>query len=891
MTIEKKYNPRCFFDVEVGEKPVGRIVFELFADVCPITCENFRAICTGECGLGKTTGKPLHYKGVKFHRVIKNFMIQGGDFSVGNGSGGESIYGGTFKDECFDVRHDQPFLLSMANRGKDTNGSQFFITTQRTPHLDGIHVVFGRVIKGEDIIQSIENQPTDANSSPLQPVVISNCGELVLKKKQKEKKRRKTSASPSKSEAESDVEGTEKGEKKKHKKHHKHRSKKSKKEKGKNDESHEKENPDDDADEFTINPKEIPEVPANNFLMRRVDPVDDNYRGPPTRGGGFNRRPMMSRSGRKIKGRGFMRYRTPSPEGGRSGSETPPHWKQAQSRIRPFREFEDTAKETENPDANEEEGVAPEGMETDSAVEKPRSQEQGEAKQDRGNRDRNRARERDRNRNRGQDYNRDRGSEGERKRERNRDRPQDPDRSQQKQRSREQNRGRDAQQDEEPKRERPSRNGSTSNPVKRDRRDRDDEPPPSRNRHDHHDKRRSPSRDGKSRRESRRRPDESSKTPAEGDHHRSHQDSRRGVHGAQEEKPNIPVQSSGASHAAKEMGTLGSDVHKNDTVDSSRNDGRRGVTSSIGKDQNAHQSESGSMMSIVPPGARHLSSLPVMVDPTEPPPPGVEPDEFSLNMVESLSSSQTKWDSKLPSGSSHKDSALTSSEVKKAPTPAAPRRNRWSSGPPSSNPVPDEEPKKRASEPERPPEPATASTARTPNKPQIERRSGNASSSNRRQSLESEQKKSDQSPERRQKQSTRRGRSSSSASPRRRPSRSRSRGRRGRTRSSSEGRRRRQRNRSRSRSRKKSHRSASSSSRSDRGRTRNRRRNRDSSDDGNRGRSRRARRRPSSSSSDSSSSSSSADSGSSGRRRRRKGGRQSRQRRRSSTSSSGSSSS
>lgn len=123
----KVVRPRCFFDVEVGELNVGRIIFELYADLCPITVENFRALCTGEKGLGKTTGKPLHYKGIIFHRVVKDFMVQGGDFSVGNGTGGESIYGGTFDDENLDIKHDKPFLLSMANRGKNTNGSQFFM--------------------------------------------------------------------------------------------------------------------------------------------------------------------------------------------------------------------------------------------------------------------------------------------------------------------------------------------------------------------------------------------------------------------------------------------------------------------------------------------------------------------------------------------------------------------------------------------------------------------------------------------------------------------------------------------------------------------------------------------------------------------------------------------
>lgn len=128
MTVTKlPHRPRCFFDIEVGGLPMGRIIFELFSDLCPITCENFRALCTGEKGIGKTTGKPLHYKGIIFHRVVRDFMIQGGDFSVGNGTGGESIYGGTFADENFELKHDKPFLLSMANRGKDTNGSQFFV--------------------------------------------------------------------------------------------------------------------------------------------------------------------------------------------------------------------------------------------------------------------------------------------------------------------------------------------------------------------------------------------------------------------------------------------------------------------------------------------------------------------------------------------------------------------------------------------------------------------------------------------------------------------------------------------------------------------------------------------------------------------------------------------
>ncbi|CAH1381526.1 unnamed protein product [Tenebrio molitor] len=127
MEEQPKERIRCFFDVSIGGLQSGRIVFELFTDIVPKTCENFRCLCTGEKGPGLNTKKALHFKGVVFHRVVKDFIIQGGDFSNGNGTGGESIYGGTFEDENFDLKHDQPLLLSMANRGKDTNGSQFFM--------------------------------------------------------------------------------------------------------------------------------------------------------------------------------------------------------------------------------------------------------------------------------------------------------------------------------------------------------------------------------------------------------------------------------------------------------------------------------------------------------------------------------------------------------------------------------------------------------------------------------------------------------------------------------------------------------------------------------------------------------------------------------------------
>ena len=169
-------NPKVFFDITVGGKASGRIVMELFADVVPKTAENFRSLCTGEKGIGKS-GKPLHFKGCKFHRIIPNFMIQGGDFTRGNGTGGESIYGEKFADENFKMRHTGPGTLSMANAGPNTNGSQFFLCTVKTDWLDGKHVVFGKVVEGMEVVKSIESYGSQSGK-PSQECCIADCGQL-----------------------------------------------------------------------------------------------------------------------------------------------------------------------------------------------------------------------------------------------------------------------------------------------------------------------------------------------------------------------------------------------------------------------------------------------------------------------------------------------------------------------------------------------------------------------------------------------------------------------------------------------------------------------------------------------------------------------------------------
>ncbi|KAF2035241.1 hypothetical protein EK21DRAFT_84861 [Setomelanomma holmii] len=171
-------NPHVYFDISIGGAPAGRVVMELFKDQVPKTAENFRALCTGEKGTGRS-GKPLHFQGSSFHRVIPQFMLQGGDFTRGNsqGTGGESIYGEKFEDENFNLKHTGPGILSMANAGPGTNGSQFFICTVKTSWLDGKHVVFGKVVEGLDVVQAVERVGSQTGKTS-KTVTIEKSGQL-----------------------------------------------------------------------------------------------------------------------------------------------------------------------------------------------------------------------------------------------------------------------------------------------------------------------------------------------------------------------------------------------------------------------------------------------------------------------------------------------------------------------------------------------------------------------------------------------------------------------------------------------------------------------------------------------------------------------------------------
>ncbi|XP_069815395.1 NK-tumor recognition protein isoform X2 [Dendropsophus ebraccatus] len=380
--MAEKARPQCFFDVEINREPIGRIVFQLFSDVCPKTCTNFLCLCTGEKGIGKVSGKKLWYKGSTFHRVVKSFMIQGGDFSEGNGKGGESIFGGYFKDENFILKHDRAYLLSMANRGKHTNGSQFFITTKAAPHLDGVHVVFGLVISGFEVIEQIENLKTDTASRPYADVRVIDCGILGAKSTKDEKVRVATcesdesgstskSSSPSSSSSESSSESEaelERNKKRKRKRKPKVKHTKRKRKEGQPEvkeekpQSHhhsthsEKSSTAEDKDSGTkrdkpvVRPEEIPPIPENRFLLRKDAPVNIpdpeliRKQSPAIQETSDSTKGSITKSGRKIRGRGTIRYHTPPRSRSRSesnddreSSETPPHWKEEMQRLKSYK--------------------------------------------------------------------------------------------------------------------------------------------------------------------------------------------------------------------------------------------------------------------------------------------------------------------------------------------------------------------------------------------------------------------------------------------------------------------------------------------------------------------------------------------------------------------------
>ncbi|KAG2705916.1 hypothetical protein I3760_05G079100 [Carya illinoinensis] len=169
-------NPKVYLDMVIGVRPVGRVVIELYADTTPRTAENFRALCTGERGMG-LSGRPLHYKGSSFHYVCPDFGCMGGDFIAGDGTGGESIYGAEFPLENSNKTHTGAGILSMVSTENRTHGSQFFISTAKTERLDGLFVVFGKVIEGLHVLREIEKF-SDGQGGTLLPVVIQDCGQL-----------------------------------------------------------------------------------------------------------------------------------------------------------------------------------------------------------------------------------------------------------------------------------------------------------------------------------------------------------------------------------------------------------------------------------------------------------------------------------------------------------------------------------------------------------------------------------------------------------------------------------------------------------------------------------------------------------------------------------------
>jgi peptidyl-prolyl cis-trans isomerase B (cyclophilin B) len=172
MSTEALVTKKVFLDITIGGNKTGRIVIGLFGETTPLTAQNFYELCTHEKGFG--------YKGSKFHRVINDFMAQGGDITNGNGTGGRSIYGDNFPDENFEIGHNGPGWLSMANAGPNTNSSQFFITFIATPFLNGRHTVFGKVLEGMDLLGKMENVETNRMDCPVKDIVIADCGALEV---------------------------------------------------------------------------------------------------------------------------------------------------------------------------------------------------------------------------------------------------------------------------------------------------------------------------------------------------------------------------------------------------------------------------------------------------------------------------------------------------------------------------------------------------------------------------------------------------------------------------------------------------------------------------------------------------------------------------------------
>lgn len=232
MALANTGNIYTFMEVEISGVNIGRMIFKLYDGICPKTAENFKCLCNGERGTGLITKMPLHFQGAKFHRIIPGFMCQGGDFELGDGRGGESIYGGKFNDEQagLALRHAKRGLLSMANSGRDTNGSQFFILFKPAHHLNGKHVVFGEIVEGHTTLDAIEGVKTLSDDKPIAPIVVSRCGVLerrVVGMRKVKRKREDDGGGKENSSSSSSSSSSDKKKKKKKKKDKK--AKKSKK--------------------------------------------------------------------------------------------------------------------------------------------------------------------------------------------------------------------------------------------------------------------------------------------------------------------------------------------------------------------------------------------------------------------------------------------------------------------------------------------------------------------------------------------------------------------------------------------------------------------------------------------------------------------------------------